>query len=118
MVQPAILETKIALSIIHDLLGANVGFTLDTVTVTTTSAVVIPRNPNRVTVNIINIGANAVWMAFDQTAIANTRGLVLVGNGGSMSLTVRDSSILPLLSIEGVTASSTSDVYVVTTFLQ
>jgi hypothetical protein len=46
---------------------------------------IAPNNPNRVGFNIINLGANNVYVYIDNS-VGTTKGFLLAANGGSLNL--------------------------------
>lgn len=84
---------------------------LGAVDVGTSVTQIAPNNPDRLSITVINLGANDVYIAFDQE-VATDRGIFLQANGGAISLTVDEDMELVGYPIFGVTASGTSRIFV------
>lgn len=56
-----------------------------TADVAITATRILPDNPRRVSLLIVNTGANPIYVGID-SAVSTTRGIYLAANGGSMSL--------------------------------
>lgn len=63
-------------------------------TISTTPSVVVPNNPDRVALVVLNIGAGTVFMSLSNTPSANA-GIFLGANGGAVTMNVRDDGTLP-----------------------
>ena len=78
-----------------------------TTTVTDVSTEIIPANPNRVALVMINVGNNDVWFAYDEDAVLG-EGPFLGRSGGSTAL---DSTFLSTGPVNGICRpGKTSDI--------
>jgi len=87
---------------------------LGAVDVGTTVTEIMHGNPDRLSIIVVNLGANDVYVAFDRE-VSPTRGILLVHTGGSLSLTADEDMELVGYPIYGVTATGTSRVFVLET---
>lgn len=84
------------------------------VAVDTTVTKLIDNNPERVSLSIINVGNDTLYVLFDD-GVSSTRGIVLNANGGLLSLNVRDDQMMSTRRWYGIAGSSSTDVLVVET---
>lgn len=63
-------------------------------TVGTTAALLLPSNPERMSMGIVNIGASDIFIG-PESAVSTTRGIVLLAGGGSYTANVREDLTLP-----------------------
>jgi len=84
---------------------------LGAIDVTTTVTQIVHGNPDRLSIIVVNLGANDVYVAFDRE-VSTTRGILLTANGGFLSMNVDEDMELVGYPIYGVTAAGTSRVYV------
>jgi len=84
---------------------------LGAIDVSTTVTEIVHGNPDRLSITIVNLGANDVYIAFDRE-VATDRGILLTANGGFLSLIADEDMELVGYPIFGVTPAGTSRVYV------
>lgn len=93
------------------LLGGPCRETESNPTIQTTPTVVVKGNPDRVGLIIINLGANDVFIALNNT-VSTTNGIKLPNSGGNVTMTLRDDFTLPSREWDGIASGGTSAVYV------
>ena len=91
--------------------GKNLSHKTSQPTATTTSAKLVDRLPRRVSLTIINLGSNNIYIAPEEAA-STTNGIYLTGSGGSFAINLRKDAVLPLLEWSVISETSTSAVYV------
>lgn len=72
---------------------------------------IIPNNPNRLGVVVVNLGANVVYLALS-TAPSSTNGIAVAANGGSLSLTVDEDFTHVTRQLNAVSPAGNSQLYV------
>lgn len=77
----------------------------------TTATRVIGNNPDRVGLIIVNLGANDVYIALNNS-VSTTNGIKLPAAGGNVTMTVRDDFTLPAREWDGIGNGGTSLLYV------
>ena len=80
------------------------------------SAVLVPANPQRVSLTIINMSANTVYVRPRRPALA-TGSIVLVPAGGHTSVDLDSDTVLPIFDWHAIASGANSDVYWVGTVL-
>jgi hypothetical protein len=75
---------------------------------------VLLANPDRLASLVMNLGAYNVYVGFDRD-VSSTKGILLVANGGLLSLVVDDDLELVTYPVYAVCPGGTSRVYVVET---
>lgn len=78
----------------------------------TTDIIVAPGNPRRMALVITNLSANTVYLR-PMGAASSTKGITLLSNGGSLTLSWEDDLHLPALEWHGIASAAASAVYVV-----
>ena len=101
-----------ALDILAERYGQNVSYreSPDGSEVGTASALLVPNDPQRVALVVINLSANTIYLRMRRPAVA-TGSIPLLPSGGSMSLNLDDDLILPSLDWHGIATGANSDVY-------
>lgn len=84
---------------------AAVGFTVGVA-----AALIVPNNPRRLAIVFVNLSANNIYVSPDNDVAAD-HGIVLVPNGGTLSLNYREDLVLPSLAWYGISAGAGSDFY-------
>lgn len=82
----------------------------DVVTVGAVSALAIQRDPERVSLTIINLSADTVWLSPFNTGVT-PRGIRLSASGGWMSVTLVDDAVLPTIEWHAIGAVGAQDIY-------
>lgn len=83
-----------------------------TVAVGVAPVVIVPNDPDRVAVIVINIGTTQVTLAFRGDLTAG-QGIVLLDNGSAYSVNVRDDAILPAWEHNGISNLAGGSIFVV-----
>jgi hypothetical protein len=81
------------------------------VTVGLAVAVAIPRDNERMSMTVMNLSANAVYLA-PSSNVSATRCLRLAPNGGAISMNVDEDGLLPVVQWWGLAAGAGSTLYV------
>jgi len=81
------------------------------VAVGATAVEVAPTNPRRVSMTVVNQGANPVYLSFD-TSLVPTSGVWLSANGGSLVMTVAEDLEATTWLLYAACPAATVNVYV------
>ena len=81
------------------------------VSVGTAATRIVGNSPDRLTLTIINYGANTVYLQ-PINAPAVKQGIIIDAQGGSVSMNVRDDLTLPSLEWWGIADTAASDIFV------
>ena len=73
-------------------------------------AQIVPMNPRRLSLIMVNLSANNVWIA-PGTFVAPAHGIMLVPNGGTFILNYREDLTLASHAWYGISAAANSDFY-------
>jgi hypothetical protein len=76
------------------------------------AASIVGNDPDAIALNIINLGANNVFIALTPD-VSSTKGILIGANGGILSLVLRDDFTLPSREWFGVSPGGASTLYVV-----
>lgn len=77
---------------------------------------VVPMNPRRLSLILINLSANNIWIA-PGTFVAPAHGIMLVPNGGTFILNYREDLTLASHAWVGISDGANSDMFWLETFL-
>ena len=80
-------------------------------TVGNTVSQIVPADPKRLSLNIINLGNISIFIA-PTNAVSNARGILLIGGGGSLTLTLTDDFELVSTSWFAICAAPNNALYV------
>jgi hypothetical protein len=75
---------------------------------------ILQNNPERLSVTFFNLGANDVYLLFDDSVSA-TKGIALQASGGAVNMTVRDDQMLPTREWWVISPSGASTVIAIST---
>ena len=85
---------------------------LDTVvSVGTTQGQVLGNDPERVTVLLINLSSNTIFVGFNEQ-VGSGNGIILTPSGGNVSYNVEDDFLIPTLQVNAVADGANSALYV------
>lgn len=73
-------------------------------------AQIVPSNPRRLSLIMINLSANSIWIA-PETFVAPAHGIMLVPNGGTFILNYREDLTLASHAWAGIADGANSDMY-------
>lgn len=71
---------------------------------------IVDNNPEAVSFTLLNLGSNNLFVALDDSVSAS-HGILLVANGGSMSLNVRNDQELPARAWFAIAPKGNTDVF-------
>ena len=77
------------------------------------SAVLLQNNPDRLGFIIVNLGATAMYVAWDSTVSA-THGIYVAANGGSFAMVADEDGELVGWELFGRAVTSDNDIFIVT----
>lgn len=80
--------------------------------ISTTFKEIVPNNPGRLSLNIINNGASDIYVWYNEQ-VSTTKGFLVPASGGVLILKMRDFPALVTRAWYGLTASGTSTVQAV-----
>lgn len=83
----------------------------------TTAAMVLTNNPNRISFTIVNMSTNTVYLAFGPD-VSTTNGILLLPNGGSLSVSMGEDFELSCSEVYGVASGATSSIYTLEVTIQ
>jgi len=83
-----------------------------TVSLGDAAAEVAPNNPDRLGLLIVNLSANSVYLALDNS-VAATKGILLVPTGGSATFSIEDDFQMVGWAIWGIATGADSPLYVI-----
>lgn len=92
-------------------LGGPTTETEDVVSVGVSVTAVLGNDPERVSVVLVNLSANVIFIGFDE-AVGAARGIRLAAGGGSASWNVREDYTLPLRAVFALATGANSNLYV------
>lgn len=92
-------------------LGGPTTETENTVAVGVASTQVLGNDPERVSVVLVNLSANVIFIGFD-AGVSATRGIRLTANGGQVSYNAREDYTLPIREVHALATAAASDLYV------
>ncbi len=77
-----------------------------------TAVRIVPNNPNRVGLTIVNISAASIWILIDNS-VSGTHGILLAANGGSFALNWQDDLHLLIWEWYAIASGAASDILVI-----
>jgi len=83
-----------------------------TVTLGTTAAEIVPNNPDRLALTVINLSTNSVYLALD-SSVSSSKGILLVPTGGSATFSLEDDFQMVGWAIWGVATGASSALFVI-----
>jgi hypothetical protein len=83
-----------------------------TVSVGVAAVQIVPNNPQRLALTIINLSTNSVYIALDNS-VAATKGMVLQPTGGSATFSLDEDFQMVGWEIWGIATGAASAVYVI-----
>jgi len=83
-----------------------------TATCGTAATTLLLNNPDRLAYTIVNLGTNAIYIAWDATVSA-THGIYIAPNGGSFSSVADEDGELVGYAVHGIALVAPSDVFIV-----
>lgn len=72
---------------------------------------IVPADPKRLSLIIVNLGNNSIFVA-PANDVATTKGILLIGGGGALTLTLTDDFELVSASWFGICAAVDNEVYI------
>ena len=85
----------------------------EVVSVGTGQQQIMGNDPERVSVLLINLSANTIFIGFNE-GVGSSDGILLGANGGSVAYDVTNDYILPTLQVNAVATGAASSLYVLT----
>ena len=79
---------------------------------TTNLQKILDNNPDRFSINIINLGLNDIYLGFDRQ-VSVSHGIRVLESGGFFALNIDEDGELVSRQLWGITAAGDSDIYVV-----
>jgi len=76
------------------------------------SVTLLQNNPDRLGFIVVNLGATAMYVAWDPTVSA-THGIYIAPNGGSFSMTADEDGELAGWELYGIAITSDNDIFIV-----
>lgn len=104
-----------AMSYVEGIFGGPV--TEDDIPLSLSSGVVtraVENDPERLSLTVINLGTNDVYMALDET-VSSTYGIGVFASGGFASFNVRDDQLLPTREWWVISPNGATDLYILYT---
>jgi len=98
--------------ILRDRWGVRTMASHKTVSLGTSPAEVVPNNPDRLALLIINLSTNSVYLALD-ASVSSSKGMLLCSSGGSGSFSLEEDFQLVGWAIWGVATGAASPLYVI-----
>ena len=83
-----------------------------TVSLGVAAAEIVPNNPDRLGLTIINLSTNSVYLALDNS-VSSSKGMLLVPTGGSATFSLEDDFQMVGWAIWGVASGAASPLYVI-----
>lgn len=87
--------------------------TNEVVQIGTSQTQVMGNDPERVSVLLINLSSNTIFIGFNE-GVGSNDGIILTPSGGNVAYDVTNDYILPTLQVNAVADGVTSDLYVLT----
>jgi len=87
--------------------------TNEVVSVGVAQSQVMGNDPERVSVLLINLSANTIYVGFNE-GVGSTNGIILTPLGGSVAYDVTNDYILPTLQVNALATGAGSNLYVLT----
>lgn len=87
--------------------------TNEVISVGTTQQQIMGNDPERVSVLLINLSSNTIFIGFNE-GVGSSDGIILTPSGGNVAYDVTNDYILPTLQVNAVADGITSDLYVLT----
>ena len=86
----------------------------DPVSCLTTVTVILPNNPDRLGYTVVNLGATAMYVAWDRGVLAS-HGIYIAPNGGSFSLVADEDGELVGYELFGIAITGAVDIFAMVT---
>lgn len=80
----------------------------------TTATVLLQNNPDRLAYTVVNLGATAMYVAWDR-AVSATHGVYVAPNGGSVSFSAEEDGELVGYELLGVAITTPVDIFAIET---
>lgn len=97
----------------EDLFNGVLGHSVSVPSIGTTQSQIFGNDPERVSLLLINLSINTIYVGFDEAVGAN-KGIILEANGGYVSFNAKDDFILTTLQMNAVATGANSNLYVLT----
>ena len=81
------------------------------VSVGTSQVQILGNDPERVTVLLINMSGNTIFIGFNEQ-VGSTNGIILTPSGGNVSYNVEDDFLIPTLQVNALAGGAASLLYV------
>ena len=82
-----------------------------TVTVGTTSVEVIGNDPERVSLLLVNLSGNTMYIGLE-AGVSSSNGILLAANGGTYQVDVEEDLLFPIRAHHAIAAGASSTMYV------
>ena len=79
----------------------------------TTSSEVIGNDPERVSILLVNLSGNTMYIGLE-AGVSSTNGILLAANGGSYQVDVEEDLLFPIRAHHAIAAGASSTLYVLT----
>ena len=99
-------------SVIDKRFGVRTQAAQKTVSLGTTATEIVPNNPDRLGVTIVNLSTNSVYLALD-SSVSSSKGILLAPSGGSASFNVEEDYQMVGWAIWGVASGASSAIFVI-----
>jgi len=98
--------------VLKDRWGVRTQAAQKTVSLGTSPAELVPNNPDRLALLIINLSTNSVYVALD-ASVSSSKGMLLAPSGGSGSFSIDEDFQLVGWAIWGIATGAGSPLYVI-----
>lgn len=98
--------------ILKDRWGVRTQAAQKTITLGVAAAELVPNNPDRLGLTIINLSTNSVYVALDNS-VSDTKGMLLVPSGGSVTFSLEEDFQMVGWAIWGVATGADSSLFII-----